>query len=78
MESELPKEKPKSLALRRNLETLQLELRNIIEAVKRTWGLPRYGVGEEFHDQTQANGPESYNGEIQTFVILDCFYVVFS
>jgi len=68
MESKLPKEKPKSLALRRNLEKLQLELRNIIQGVKRnngTSGFPRYGVGEEFHDQTEANGPESYKGEIQ-------------
>ncbi|KAL9314076.1 hypothetical protein ACSQ67_019528 [Phaseolus vulgaris] len=65
MESKLPKEKPKSLALRRNLEKLQLELRNIIQGVKRnngTSGFPRYGVGEEFHDQTEANGPESYKG----------------
>ncbi|CAJ1974950.1 unnamed protein product [Sphenostylis stenocarpa] len=63
MESKLPKEKPKSLALRRNLVRLQLELRNIIQGMQRnngTWGFPRYGIGEEVDDQPEANGPESY------------------
>ncbi|KAG2399215.1 uncharacterized protein HKW66_Vig0083030 [Vigna angularis] len=66
MESKLPKEKPKSLALRRNLERLQLELRNVIEGVKKnngTRGLPRYGVGEELLHQTEANGSEYYTDE---------------
>jgi len=70
MESKLPKEKPKSLALRRNLQRLHLELRNIIQGVKRnngTWGLPRYGVGEELLYRTEANGSQSYSGEIQGF-----------
>ncbi|WVZ18765.1 hypothetical protein V8G54_006087 [Vigna mungo] len=67
MESKLPKEKPKSLALRRNLERLQLELRNVIQGVKKnngSCGLPRYGVGEELLYQTEANGSESCTDEV--------------
>jgi len=76
MESKLPKEKPKSLALRRNLQRLHLELRNIIQGVKRnngTWGLPRYGVGEELLYRTEANGSQSYSGEIRDFFFF--FYI---
>lgn len=83
MESKLPKEKPKSLALRRNLERLQLELRNVIQGVKKNngnWGLPRYGVGEELLHQTEPNASESCTGEIQnlfSFLLLLGRFLVF-
>ncbi|WVZ18760.1 hypothetical protein V8G54_006082, partial [Vigna mungo] len=61
----MAKEQPQGLALRRKLERLQLELSNIKlgtqsyvpgQGINGNWGVPRYGVGEEVHDQTEADG----------------------
>jgi len=60
----MTKEQPQGLALRRKLERLQLELSTINNGIQYyvpgqeingNWGVPRYGVGEEVHDQTEAD-----------------------
>ncbi|CAJ1974951.1 unnamed protein product [Sphenostylis stenocarpa] len=67
MERNMAKQQPQGLASRRNLERLQLELSSIKQGVQShelgqgnngTWGFLRYGIGEEAHDQTEADGPE--------------------
>ncbi|ESW10004.1 hypothetical protein PHAVU_009G173500 [Phaseolus vulgaris] len=67
MERNMPKQQSQGLASRRNLEKLQLELSSIKQGVQShelgqgnngTWGFLRYGIGEENHDQAEADGPE--------------------
>ncbi|CAJ1974952.1 unnamed protein product [Sphenostylis stenocarpa] len=75
MESHLRKEQRKSLASRRNLEWLHLELSKINagvqfapgEGINGTWGVPRYGIGEEVHDLTEAYATEYKQGNNSVF-----------
>ncbi|KAK7353987.1 hypothetical protein VNO80_19443 [Phaseolus coccineus] len=76
-DSDFPKEQPKSLASRRNLERLHLELSNEGvqpfvpgKGVNGTWGVPRYGIGE-VHDQTEAYGSEYKKGNNSIFNYTD-------
>lgn len=72
----MPKQQSQGLASRRNLEKLQLELSSIKQGVQShelgqgnngTWGFLRYGIGEENHDQAEADGPEFDKGEFANF-----------
>ncbi|ESW10005.1 hypothetical protein PHAVU_009G173600 [Phaseolus vulgaris] len=76
MERNMAKEQPQGLALRRNLERLQLELSTINlgiqsyipgQGINGNWGVPRYGVGEEVHDQTEADGAVFDKGHYSVF-----------
>ncbi|CAJ1974953.1 unnamed protein product [Sphenostylis stenocarpa] len=72
----MAKEQPQGLALRRKLERLQLELSSINrgsqsyvpgQGIHGNWGFPRYGVGEEVHDQTEADHPVFDKGDYSVF-----------
>jgi len=86
MERNIPKQQSQGLASRRNLERLQLELSSIKQGVQSyevgqgnngTWGFLRYGIGEEVHDQTEADDPEFDKGEIGLlFSSLYCLKIV--
>jgi len=82
MERNMAKEQPQGLAIRRNLERLQLELSTINlgiqsyipgQGINGNWGVPRYGVGEEVHDQTEADGAVFDKGDF--FLILGFFFL---
>ncbi|KAG2399211.1 uncharacterized protein HKW66_Vig0083070 [Vigna angularis] len=72
----MAKEQPQGLALRRKLERLQLELSSIKlgtqsyipgQGINGNWGVPRYGVGEEVHDQIDADGAVFDKGDYSVF-----------
>ncbi|XP_047177455.1 uncharacterized protein LOC124844541 [Vigna umbellata] len=78
-DSDFPKGKPKSLASRRNMEKLRLELSKINggvqsfapgKGINRNWGVPRYGIGE-VHDQTEEHDPEYNKGNDSVFNYTD-------
>ncbi|RDX89296.1 hypothetical protein CR513_28991, partial [Mucuna pruriens] len=71
-ESNLPREQPQAVVLRRNLEKLRLELSNINQGIQSyimgqridgTWGAPRYGIGEEVDNKIEGDGPDSDGDE---------------